>query len=256
MGNRIINKEDVNKEGVENMQISMEAVQSLVEIFLPAVAIIVTLVKFLYKLYKCVTIENIDKVFLSKEKQWFIALGQRMLGILWYSIAFFAISFCIPNEKIPLRREIYAGFVLMFVAVVIKVYVIIAQTNKKVQSTLKKQGWVIAIFLVYYVALLISGMIIERIIYIMYPDIRFLGRIVLSIIFSACCFEFLLSIEEIMLSTKVWIKHEQYGKLVLLYAVDKNTILCTVDGEKEIYVRVLKEELTNVKIHIETEKSQ
>ncbi len=239
------------------MQISWEEVQILIGILGSLGTILVTLGKFFYK---CVTIENIDKVFLSKEKQWSISLGRGMIGILGYSIAFFAISFCVPSEKLAPRPLIYSGFAAMIIVLIIIIYSDIAQNNERVKKLLKKKMYAIPIFVVYYLLLLFCEIIIEHVVYVMYPDIHFLGRIVFSIILSVCFFEFyvnfLLNIEKIMSRTIVCIEHEQYGTLILLYAVDKNTLLCKVDGKKETYVRVLKDDLTNTKIYVETSESQ
>lgn len=138
----------------------------------------------------------------------------------------------------------------------------IAQNNGKTKKFLKlEEKWRFIIsFSLYYVVLFICEVIIENSVYATRPNIHFLGRIVFSIILSVCffeiCVDFLLNIEKIINRTMVYIEHEQYGTLILLYAVDKNTMLCKVDGEEETYVRVLKEDLTNVKIHVKTEKLQ
>ena len=241
------------------MQISWGNVQIQIGILVSLVTLLVTLGKFLYK---CVTIENIDKVFFSKEKQWSISLGRRILVILWYSIAFFAIGFCNPNEKLASRTVIYIVLIVLIILLIIRIYLKIAQNNGKTKKFLKlEEKWRFIIsFSLYYVVLFICEVIIENSVYATRPNIHFLGRIVFSIILSVCffeiCVDFLLNIEKIINRTMVYIEHEQYGTLILLYAVDKNTMLCKVDGEEETYVRVLKEDLTNVKIHVKTEKLQ
>lgn len=224
-------------------------------------AVLIGFISFFRLGFGLILSDNLDKVFMRKEKQVITSIIKGSFLAIILEVFYFIITFQSPLPCCVIDSWLYI-LTILFVPMlfVLLIYLFIALFGKlrKLLNRDKVSRIFKIIWFIYYLYFIFFGIVLESKRISSKKSFSIEERGILSIAVTIFVSVFILlsiaALHTIYVSeTVVWFFNKKYGKLYLMHAFDKNTILCRAEKKNDIteYVLIPKSEFLGEKIYYE-----
>lgn len=219
--------------------------------------LVIGIVALIQLAIKNILASALDKVFMTKEKQVTNFVLQGIILFFILLVVYISFGVILPFAIPKIFCIIY--IILFFPMCIVTIFWLIVCFAKKIRKKIKEKVLNI-IWIIYYLYFVIFGIVMETFCVEDENIVMLNQRILLSSSITCIVYAFLyiavMALKQRQDREEVFFYSEEFGKLYLLNAFDKDNILCKVENSKKMeeYVIISRKKIEGKSIFIKMKK--